>query len=110
MVDWRDETMTVATVPSIAASFNLSESELYQQALVSFLREKKRQVLQARLEILARYRADSLAALQTMIAEGAVAEHPAWEDLIVAENLTASLEELDVHLADLRKAQGDRPR
>ena len=43
--------MTVASIPNIAASFNLSESELYQQALVSFLREKKRQVLQARLEI-----------------------------------------------------------
>ena len=45
--------MTVASIPNIAASFNLSESELYQQALASFLREKKRQVLQARLEIMA---------------------------------------------------------
>jgi hypothetical protein len=102
--------MTVATIPSIAASFNLSESELYQQALVSFLREKKRQALQARLEILARYSTDSLASLEAKIAEGAVAEHPAWEDLIVAENLTASLEELDARLADLRRARSDRAR
>ena len=64
--------MAVASIPNIAASFNLSESELYQQALVSFLREKKRQVLQARLEIMARYSADSLAGLQAMIAKGAV--------------------------------------
>jgi hypothetical protein len=45
-----------------------------------------------------------------MIADGAVAEHPAWEDLIVAENLTASLEELDAHLASLRKPASDRGR
>ena len=102
--------MTVASIPNIAASFNLSESELYQQALVSFLREKKRQVLQARLEIMARYSADSLAGLQAMIAEGVIAEHPAWEDLILAENLTVSLEELDAHLASLRKAANDRSR
>ena len=60
--------MTVASIPNIAASFNLSESELYQQALVSFLREKKRQVLQARLEIMARYNAVSFAGWQAMIA------------------------------------------
>ena len=35
-----------------------------------------------------------------MIAEGVIAEHPAWEDLILAENLTASLEELDAHLGE----------
>ncbi len=77
---------------------------------MSFLREKKRQVLQARLEIMARYSADSLAGLQAMIAEGVIVEHPAWEDLILAENLTASLEELDAHLASLRKATNDRCR
>jgi hypothetical protein len=97
----------------MAASFNLSElseSELHRQALASFLRERKRQVLQARLEILARYRAQSAANLQTMIAEGSVAEHPAWEDLIVAENLAASLEELDSHPASLRRPACDRAR
>jgi hypothetical protein len=34
-------------------------------------------------------------------------EHPAWEDLIVAENLSARLEELDVHLDDLRRPAGN---
>lgn len=102
--------MTVALFPAIAASFNLSESELYRQALTSFLRDRKRQILQARLEILSRYGVQSVASLQSMIAEGSVAEHPGWEDLIVAENLTASLEELDAHLASLRKPAGDRSR
>jgi hypothetical protein len=37
-----------------------------------------------------------------------VVEHPAWEDLIVAENLAARLEELDAQLASLQSTEGDR--
>ena len=99
----------VATAKTkIAASLGLTESELFQQALMSFLYEKKREVLQHRLDVLARYGAHSLEDLESKIAKGAVAEHPAWEDLIVAENLTARLEELDAYLDDLQGAEGDR--
>jgi len=106
--------VTVSTTPvatttaKIASSLGLSESSLFQQALGSFLREQKRQVLQHRLDILARYGADSLADLEARIAQGMVAEHPAWEDLIVAENLTARLEELDAYLDDVQSAAHDR--
>lgn len=96
-------------VNQIASSLGLTEGELFRQALVSFLLEKKRQTLQLKLEILARYNADSLADLETKIAQGIVAEHPAWEDLIVAENLTARLQELDDYLDDLRSAETHRP-
>ena len=96
------------THTKIASSLGLTESELSRQALVSFLYEKKRQVLQARLDILARYDADSLADLETKIAQGIVAEHPAWEDSIVAENLSARLEELNAYLDDLQSAENDR--
>lgn len=100
--------MSVAAITEIAASLGLTEDELFHQALLSFLREKKRQVLQLKLEILARYGADSIADLESKIAQGAVVEHPAWEDLIVAENLTARLEELDARLDDLQGAEQDR--
>ena len=100
--------MTVAAATQIAASLGLAESELFQQALVSFLNDKKRQVLQLKLELLARYGVDSVSELESKIADGAVVEHPAWEDLIVAENLSARLEELDGHLNSLQKAGTDR--
>lgn len=90
-----------AAIAQIAARFGLSEDELLQQALVSFLREKKRQVLQLRLDILSRYGVDSIAELESRIAQGLVIEHPAWEDLIAAENLAARLDELDAHLGTL---------
>jgi hypothetical protein len=96
------------TAARIAESFGLSEQELHQQALKSFLREKKRKLLQHRLDILARYGAESVEDLESRIAQGVVAEHPAWENLIAAENLKARLEELDAHLRDLQGAEDDR--
>ena len=50
----------------------------------------------------------TLADLGARIAQGVVVEHPAGEDLIVAENLAARLEELDAYLADLQDAEDDR--
>lgn len=102
------EASVTATASKIATSLGLSEDELSRQALISFVREQKREVLQASLDILSRYGADSLADLETKIAEGSAMEHPAWEDLIVAENLMARLEELDAYLDHLQRAAGDR--
>ena len=73
-----------------------------QDALRSLLSEKKRQILQTRLEILARYNAASLEDLEAKIVSGEAPEHPAWEDLIVLENLTAHLSEFDGYLNSLR--------
>jgi hypothetical protein len=101
------EVSVTATASRIATSLGLSESELSRQALISFLREQKRQVLQLTLDILARYGADSVADLEGKIAEGSVVEHPAWEDLIATENLTARLEELDAYLDRLQGSAAD---
>lgn len=92
----------IDTVTNIAESLGLTESELFQQALASFLREKKRQTLQLQLELLSRYGVTSIADLESKITTGSVAEHPAWEDLIAAENLTARLTELDDYLNSLQ--------
>ncbi len=101
--------MTLTTTQTkIAGSLGLTESELSRQALVSFLHEQKRQVLQTRLDILIRHSADSFADLESKIRQGIVTEHPAWEDLIVAENLSTRLEELDAYLDDLQDPENNR--
>lgn len=92
--------MSVATL-ELAQSMGLSEPELMQRALTAFLQEQRRAVLQTRLELLARYSAKTVDELADKIEEGLVPEHPAWEDLIVAENLDARLEELDAYLRNL---------
>ncbi len=102
-------TSAPTTITKIATSLGLDEDDLFRQALISFLREKKRQILQIRLGILARYGAESATDLEAKIAQGMVTEHPAWEDLIVVENLTARLEELDAYLRDLQNSESHRP-
>ena len=92
--------MSTTTV-ELAQSPGLSETQLYQQALKSFLQEKRRETLQIRLEILSRYQVRSVDELETGIRAGSIPEHPAWEDLIVTENLNTRLEELDAHLRNL---------
>jgi hypothetical protein len=75
-------------------------------ALENPLLKKKRGLFRERLDILARYGVESLEDLEAKIAQGAVAEQPAWEDLITFENLTARLKELDAQLNDLRSEEG----
>lgn len=92
--------MTLMTI-DIARSFGLTEDELMEQALRRFLLDKRREILQERLEILARYRVDSERELERMITDGQAAEHPGWEDLIAVENLEATLKGIDEHLRGL---------
>jgi hypothetical protein len=86
----------------IAESLGLAEGELLRQALESFLRQRKRTAMQQRLGILTRYGAETVQDLESKIAQGVVAEHPAWEDLIAIENLDTRLQVLDAYLKELQ--------
>lgn len=85
----------------LAQSFGLSETELLDEALKTFLQQKRQQLLAAQLEILLRYDVQTITELEARIRQGELPEHPTWEELITAENLTARLAELDGYLADL---------
>ena len=56
---------SVAAAKTIAGLSGITETELFQRALESFLHEKKRDVLQHRLDILGRYGAESPDDLQS---------------------------------------------
>jgi hypothetical protein len=58
-------------------------------------------VLLERLELLSRNRVTFTAELQRQIEAGDIEEHPAWEDLIVVENLDAELKRIDGYLASV---------
>jgi len=88
----------------IATYMGLSEEEILRQALVVFLREKKKKIMRDRLEILARYNVTSVDELERQIATGELPEHPTWEDTIVAENLTAKVAEIDRYLRRLQSS------
>jgi hypothetical protein len=96
------EARTAQNTPDdIARSLGLTEAELMAQALRRFLYEKRREILQERLEIFARYQVETLEQLEQLIATGQIVEHPSWEDLITVENLEATLREIDEHLQNL---------
>ena len=78
----------------VSSHIGMTEEEAIASGLESFLLERKRLILQERLEILARYGAASIEKLEAKIDEGEVPEHPAWEDLIVAENLVERAREI----------------
>ncbi len=61
--------------------------DLTTSALLALIREKKRSIMMEKMEILGRYNVISKDELEDKIKKGETPEHPAWEDLIVLENL-----------------------
>jgi hypothetical protein len=98
--------MTVANLAAakarIAESLGLAEDELLRQVLESLLRERKREVMQQRLDILARHSVETVQDLDFKITRGIVAEHPTWKDLITVEKLDTRQREFDGYLGELQ--------
>jgi hypothetical protein len=93
--------MQTKLIDQISRDLNLNRGALISQGIRAFLKEKKMALLLERLELLSRHRVASGEELQQKIAAGAVADHPAWEDLIVVENLDAELNKIDGYLENL---------
>ena len=73
----------------------------------AFLKERKRKLKMEMLSILARYKVSSSKELKGRIKTGKIEEHPAWEDLIVLENLEAALEKVDGYLKNLPRTSSN---
>ena len=83
--------ITDEVIRKVAEDTGISVEELKVSSLLAFLREKKKKIMLERLDILARYSVNSPDNLEIKIKNGEVAEHPAWEDLILLENLEAGI-------------------
>jgi uncharacterized protein YegJ (DUF2314 family) len=93
--------MNTELINQISRDLNLDQETLLDQGVRSFLKDRKKMMLLERLELLSRNKATSKDELQRKIEDGEIAEHPAWEDLIVVENLDAELKRIDGYLASL---------
>jgi hypothetical protein len=88
-------------IDQISRDTNLDRDALISRGIQSFLKEKRMTLMLERLELLSRYGVTSTEQLQHQIESGEIADHPAWEDLILVENLEAELKRLNEYLAGL---------
>ena len=95
--------MELNLVEKISKDMSLNKDTLIEKGVEAFLREKKRKLKLDILSLLTRYRVSSSKQLEEKIKIGEIEGHPAWEDLIVLENLETALEKVDGYLRNLQK-------
>lgn len=91
-------------IKKVAKDIGVSVDELAASGLLAFLHEKRRKVMLDRLEILDRYNVASAVELENRIKNGEIDEHPAWEDLILLENLEAAIAVIDEDIKAVQKS------
>ncbi len=96
--------ITREVIEKVAEDTGVSIDELPISGLLALLREKKRKMMVDRLDVLARYGVTSAEELEKKIKSGEVAEHPAWEDLILFENIEASIAAIDKDIESIQKS------
>jgi hypothetical protein len=96
--------ITEDVIKKIADDTGISIAELTTSGLIAFLREKKLKMMMDRLEVLDRYSVISSGELEKKIKNGEIPEHPAWEDLILLENIEASIGLIDEDIKVIQKS------
>jgi hypothetical protein len=91
-------------IKKIADDTGISIAELTTSGLIAFLREKKLKMMMDRLEVLDRYGVSSSEELERKIKNGEIPEHPAWEDVILLENVEASIALIDEDTKGIQKS------
>lgn len=90
-----------SVIEEISRYTNIDKESLITRGIQSLLKEKKKSILLERLILLSRYESRAKEELERKIENGEIGEHPAWEDLILVENLEAELEKIDGYLKNL---------
>ena len=96
--------ITEDVIKKIADDTGISVGELTISGLLALLREKKRKIMVDRLDVFSTYSVKSADELGKKIQEGSVAEHPAWEDLILLENLESAIAQIDEDIRVIQEA------
>lgn len=87
--------ITKEIIKKVAEDAGISVEELTLSGFLLFLREKRRKVMLDRLDVLTRYGVASIEDMENKIKHGEASEHPAWEDLILLENLESAIAAID---------------
>jgi hypothetical protein len=91
-----------AIVERVSKVLGVPPNELVRKGLEGLLEAQLRICFAEINEIKTRYEVKSVAELEKKIRKGAIAEHPAWEDLIVLENLEERAQRIRKELVALK--------
>lgn len=93
--------ITKEIIEKVAADTGITMDKLPVSGLLALLQDKRRKIMIDKLDMLARYDVASTEELEKKIKDGKIPEHPTWEDLILLENLEASLALIDEDIKTL---------
>ena len=93
---------TAVIVERISKALGVPPDELVKKGVEEFLEVQLRSCFAEIRELEARYGVRSAGELEEKIRDGVVEEHPAWEDLIVLENLEERAEKIREELKSVR--------
>lgn len=94
--------ITKEIIEKVAADTGITMDKLPVSGLLALLQDKRRKIMIDKLDMLARYDVASTEELEKKIKDGKIPEHPTWEDLILLENLEASLALIDEDIKALQ--------
>ncbi len=93
----------LSLVAEVAKRLGVKLEVLEKDALRLWLKHRLRSVEAEIASILGRYEVKSLEELEARIKSGSIPEHPAWEDLIVLENLEEERKRIIEVLREIEK-------
>jgi hypothetical protein len=96
-----DAMENLSQLQKMSQKYAVSAEEFIRSGIISNLKEKQRLLRIERFEMLARYQVSNIDELTQKIAQGEVAEHPGWEDLIELKNIEHEIEEIEHDIRDL---------
>lgn len=94
----------IEIIEKLSRKYAVSTEEFIRQGSILAMKEKKRAFQMERLEMLARYDAETVDILEKKIREGIVPEHPAWEDLIELKNIESEIAEIENDIRAIQAA------
>ncbi|OHE58793.1 MAG: hypothetical protein A2Z47_09690 [Thermodesulfovibrio sp. RBG_19FT_COMBO_42_12] len=96
--------VTEEIIKKLSKDTGVSMDEITVSGLVALLRERKRKIMIDRLDVLTRYGITSAEELEKKIKDDEIAEHPAWEDLILLENIEATITAIDKDIKSIQES------
>jgi len=94
--------MKSGVIEEIERYVKMDRESLLEHGVEALLKERKRNLMLERHQLLFRYHVATSAELEEKIRTGDVEEHPAWEDFITLENLMDAIDALDGYLQNLQ--------